>query len=58
MGIVGLPNVGKSSTFNLLANLSIPAENYLFCTIDPNTAQVPVPDERYNKLVDFWKPKS
>jgi obg-like ATPase 1 len=36
MGIVGLPNVGKSSTFNLLTKLSVPAENYPFCTIDPN----------------------
>lgn len=58
MGIVGLPNVGKSSAFNLLAKLNIPAENYPFCTIDPNTAQVPVPDERYNKLVEMWQPKS
>jgi obg-like ATPase 1 len=36
MGIVGLPNVGKSTTFNFLTKLSVPAENYPFCTIDPN----------------------
>ncbi len=50
MGIVGLPNVGKSSTFNLLSKLSVPAENYPFCTKDPNLAKVNVPDERFNKL--------
>lgn len=38
MGIVGLPNVGKSSTFNLMSKLSVPAENYPFCTIEPNRA--------------------
>lgn len=54
MGIVGLPNVGKSSTFNLLADLKVSAENYPFCTIDPNKAQVPVIDPRYDKLVDMW----
>lgn len=54
MGIVGLPNVGKSSCFNLLSKLSIPAENKPFCTIDPNIAQVPVPDERYDKLCEMW----
>lgn len=50
MGIVGLPNVGKSSTFNLLSKLNVPAENYPFCTIDPNIAKVAVPDERFNTL--------
>jgi len=44
MGIVGLPNVGKSTTYNLLSNLNVPAENYPFCTIEPNKAVVPVPD--------------
>ena len=58
MGIVGLPNVGKSSTFNVLAKLHVPAENYPFCTIDPNKAVVPVPDNRFNKLCEMWKPKS
>jgi obg-like ATPase 1 len=58
MGIVGLPNVGKSTTFNLLSKLNVPAENYPFCTIDPNLAVVTVPDQRFNYLVDFFKPKS
>lgn len=58
MGIVGLPNVGKSSTFNLMTKLNVPCENFPFCTIDPHLARVPVPDERYNTLVDIWKPKS
>mmetsp|Transcript_48783 Transcript_48783/g.74241 ORF Transcript_48783/g.74241 Transcript_48783/m.74241 type:complete len:82 (+) Transcript_48783:63-308(+) len=57
MGLVGLPNVGKSSTFNVLSKLSVPAENYPFCTVDPNLAKVDVPDERFNKLVEIWKPK-
>merc|ERR1712151_232107 len=51
MGIVGLPNVGKSSTFNLMSKLQAPAENIPFCTIDPNIAKVPIPDARYEKLV-------
>ena len=58
MGIVGVPNVGKSSTFNLLSNLSIPAENYPFCTIDPNEARVAIPDVRFDKLCDMYRPKS
>jgi obg-like ATPase 1 len=58
MGIVGVPNVGKSSTFNLLSNLSIPAENYPFCTIDPNEARVAIPDARFDRLCDMYKPKS
>ena len=58
MGIVGFPNVGKSSTFNLLANQLAKAENFPFCTIDPNEAQVPIPDERYEKLCEMWEPKS
>ena len=57
MGIVGLPNVGKSTTFNLLSKLSVPAENYPFCTKDPNLAKVNVPDERFTKLVSVFKPK-
>lgn len=43
MGIVGLPNVGKSTFFNLMCKMNVPAENRPFCTIDPNTARVPVP---------------
>ena len=58
MGLVGLPNVGKSTTFNFLSNLNVPAENYPFCTIDPNIAQIGVPDKRFNKLWDIYKPKS
>ena len=58
MGIVGLPNVGKSSTYNVLSNLNVPAENYPFCTIEPNKAVVPVPDERFRKLCTMFKPKS
>jgi len=42
MGIVGLPNVGKSTLFNILTKLSVPAENYPFCTIEPNEARVNV----------------
>jgi len=58
MGIVGMPNVGKSSLFNILSNLSVPADNYPFCTIDPNTAKVLVPDARFDFLVQQHKPKS
>jgi len=58
MGIVGLPNVGKSTLFNVLTKLSVPAENYPFCTIDPNEARVPVPDRRFDWLVDVFKPAS
>jgi obg-like ATPase 1 len=58
MGIVGIPNVGKSSTFNLLSKLSVPAENYPFCTKDPNKAKVYLKDPRFDKLVSIFKPKS
>ena len=47
IGIVGVPNVGKSTFFNVLCKQSIPAENFPFCTIDPNESRVAVPDERY-----------
>jgi GTP-binding protein YchF len=58
MGIVGLPNVGKSSLFNLLTLQQAPAENFPFCTIEPNEARCPVPDPRYDYLCDLWKPPS
>ena len=56
MGIVGLPNVGKSSLFNLLSNLAVSAENFPFCTIEPNIASVLVPDSRYEKLCTMYEP--
>lgn len=58
IGLVGLPNVGKSTTFNFMSNLAVPAENYPFCTIDPNLANIHVPDKRFDKLVEMYKPKS
>lgn len=58
MGVVGLPNVGKSTFFNLLCDMHVAAENYPFCTIDPNVSKVPVPDDRFDHLVTCFKPKS
>lgn len=56
-GIVGLPNVGKSTLFNTLAQMDIPAENYPFCTIKPNTGTVLVPDKRLDAIAEIAKPK-
>ena len=57
LGIVGLPNVGKSTLFNAITNAGAESANYPFCTIDPNVGVVAVPDSRLDWLSDFYKPK-
>ena len=57
LGIVGLPNVGKSTLFNALTNAGAQSANYPFCTIDPNVGVVPVPDERLDKLAALYNSK-
>ena len=57
LGVVGLPNVGKSTLFNAITNAGAMAANYPFCTIEPNTGVVPVPDARLDKLSGLYHPK-
>jgi len=54
LGIVGLPNVGKSTLFNAITNAGAESANYPFCTIDPNVGVVSVPDERLDKLCEMY----
>ena len=57
LGIVGLPNVGKSTLFNALTNAGAESANYPFCTIDPNVGVVAVPDKRLDKLAEMYNPE-
>ena len=56
LGIVGLPNVGKSTLFNAITNAGAESANYPFCTIDPNVGMVAVPDYRLDKLSEMYHP--
>ena len=57
LGIVGLPNVGKSTLFNAITNAGAESANYPFCTIEPNVGVVAVPDARLDKLTEMYNPK-
>ena len=57
-GIIGLPNVGKSTLFNALTSSSVPSENYPFCTIDPHMGVVSLPDKRLNRLKEIYSPET
>ena len=56
LGIVGLPNVGKSTLFNAITNAGAESANYPFCTIEPNVGVVAVPDARLDKLAEMYQP--
>ena len=56
LGMVGLPNVGKSTLFNAITNAGAQSANYPFCTIEPNVGMVSVPDERLEKLAEIYNP--
>ena len=57
-GIVGLPNVGKSTLFNCLSKSKAQSANYPFCTIEPNVGLITVPDQRIDRLVDLVSPEN
>ena len=57
LGIVGLPNVGKSTLFNAITNAGAQSANYPFCTIEPNVGVVAVPDERLDELAEMYDPE-
>ena len=57
LGIVGLPNVGKSTLFNAITNAGAESANYPFCTIDPNVGMVAVPDARLDRLSEMYHPR-